>query len=117
VTAIAVVPEWVSDGAAWLGLLLAFFGLVGTLYGFSRWTGRTVSHAVRDIVVEEVAPIRDEVAGLRDELRTHVTEEARAEEAAVQWRDEITNSVRNLEQSQVPHLGRRASAPDPIGET
>lgn len=113
---IAATPQWVSDAGAWIGLALGLCGLVGALYGFSRWTRRSVEHAVREIVVEEIGPVRADVAALREELRTHVEEEARAEAAAAELMAELTTSVRNLEQYQAPHLGGRASEPDPVKE-
>lgn len=113
---VAAVPEWVSDGAAWIGLAVGVCALVASFYGFSRWTGRTLTSAVREIVVEELEPVKIEVAGLRDELRVHVEDEAAADVAAQVWRASLEQSVRNIEQAQVPHLGGRASEPDPVKE-
>jgi len=117
---IGATPEWVSDAGSWVGLVLAVCGVIAACYGFSRWTGRTVAHAVREIVVEELGPVKTEVAALRDELTGHIEDEARAAIESQRWRDEVTgvlhaqdDALRNLQQSQAPHLGGRASEPDP----
>lgn len=99
----------VATMGRWIGWV--FNRLIGE--PVAHWYTRNFQEHAAPIVRAEVEPLREEVAGLRDELRAHVTDEAEADKEAARWRTVVDTALANIQQSQAPHLGKRASSPDP----
>lgn len=70
------VEEWVTDWEAVIGFVVGTLTLIGMGYGFTVFIMRRFKSILEDtvepIVDKIVAPIRDEQAAVREELRLHM---------------------------------------------
>lgn len=101
----AAVAHWVTDTGVWIGILAGLCTLIAFLYGFTRFVARSFRNEVRDVVQEENAPIHQEIATLRGELRNHMTLEDQSAAEVKQWRRNVDRTLWQIQDSLTASTG------------